>query len=222
MIRSIISLIVIALSVAFALFQSKPMYDRGQKSLQDFQVINDTFADVGQIRELITRTSQTLGSIDQTTLARFDAFLPETIDPIRLANNLKHVGTANKLAITDIKVDEKINTLSQGASISGAEGTLERVFSLNRDPQSGAGGSASSADTTKKYHATKASFKVVATYPGFMLLLNDLEKSLGLMNITSLTFREYASTGTPTKTSAKNPISVMYEYEVELETYSLK
>lgn len=223
MIKSISALIVIALSVGFGIFSVKPLYDQTEADRQSLQIVNDTFTDVGRINDLIGRTSQTLNVVDSTTLTRFNVFLPETIDPIRMANNLKQIGAKNGLVLMNIKVAEKTHDLSpQNGTASSTLGLVANVLSLER---AGVESGSVSTETPqeKKYATTKASFTVTATYPGFRLLLEDLEKSLGLFNITSLKFEQRIdSAAAPVKSNSKTPTPSLYEFSVELETYSLR
>ena len=223
MIKSISALIVILLSAGFAFFEVKPLYTLTETHRQDLQVINDTFTDVGKINELIQRTTQTLGSVDTTTLSRFNVFLPESVDSIRFANNIKYIGAKNNLVLMNIKVDEKATNLKTGEVAPEKQGVLESTFSLNRT--TGLSDKTPRGATSvpeKKFATTKASFTVTATYPGFLLLLDDLEQSLGLLNVTSLSFREHAIAETTKTIASKTPVPVLYNYAVELETYSLK
>ena len=213
MLRSIIAIIIISLSIGFTFMYAKPMYDRTNETRQKLEKVSGTFTDVQKIKDLIDQTSATLSRVPQTSLDRFNAFIPETVDPIRFANMLKTIGVANNLVLQNIKVDDKTNELIPGVATSS---TLVKPAVEPSADQTAA------VSPLKKYKATKASFAVVATYSGFLSLLEDLENSIAMMNITSLSFREYQDPATLKAPVSKTPPPALYEYTVELETYSFK
>lgn len=223
MIKSIFSLIVISLSAGFAVLFVMPLYKATETNRADLVTINTTFSDVKEIQTLINNTTDILKTPDavrQTQL--FDAFLPGDVDPIRFANNLRQIGLNNKLALTNIKVEDKVKKVA-GSTESAQAGVLENTFSLNRTPGEANPGQGSAGVTTEgKFAATKASFNVTATYAGFNLLLNHLEKSLGLINVTSLSFQERKDLTQAKTIASKTSAPVYYDYTVEIETYSLK
>ena len=70
----------------------------------------------------------------------------------------------------------------------------------------------------KKYITTKASFSFISTYGQALLFLDSLEKSLGLINITALSFSPQEQ-----KSGVKMGVgTAYYQYKLEIETYSLR
>lgn len=223
MIKSIFSLIIISLSVGFSMFFVMPLYKTTETNRADLVTINTTFSDVKEIQKLIDTTTETLkapNAVRQTQL--FDAFLPGSVDPIRLANNLKQIGATNNLVLTNIKVEDRVNRLAPAAETARG-GVLENVFSLNRTTgTTNRETQGATEESNNKFTSTKASFNVTTTYSGFNLLLNHLEKSLGLINVTSLSFHEMKGLTEVKTVASKTPAPVYYDYTVEIETYSLK
>ena len=225
MIKPIISLIIIAFSIGFGFFYSKPKYDEVQSTRADLEQLIKTSQSASEIKDIIAETGRSLSAVDPEDKARFDVFLPETLDSIRFANNIQHIGVANGLVLSDIKVEQQ---KGQEASASAAQSTtvqpsatagVTKILSvkqtLGEEPVNDTGG-----NLQKKYGVTKASFALAATYSGFLLFLNDLEKSLGLINITSLSFKELAA-GADEKVVQKD-LPPLYQFNIEIETYSLK
>ncbi len=213
MFKSILALIIILLSAGFALVYVTSMYDRVELNKEDLATINAAFEDVSTISSLITNTTRTLNEIPQATYEKLNTFLPETVDPIRLANTIKYIGAIGGFAITDIKIGERGNGASGGAGTPGATGASSIALrQLGADSESASGSA---------YQKTTASFSVITTYTGFQELLDNFEKSLGLFTITSVTFQPYTVTSTGAS-APSNPSLALYQYAVELETYSLK
>ena len=96
-------------------------------------------------------------------------------------------------------------------------GSLDTNKTIDTDIQKSTG-----AGATKKYVTTKASFSLTTTYEKFLILLSDLERSLGIINITGLSFQEHKeSLGTRDIRNTQKG-TLLYKYTVEIETYSLK
>jgi hypothetical protein len=226
MIKPILSLIIIVFSVGFGFFYSKPKYDEVQSTRADLQQLVKTSQSANEIKDIIAETGKSLSAVDAEDMARFDVFLPETLDGIRFANNLQHIGVANGLVLSDIRVEQQ---KGQEAPVSGtqqsgvqpsATGGVTKVLSVNTTLDEGTNANKTGAAAQKRYGVTKASFAFAATYSGFLLFLNDLEKSLGLINITSLSFKELAA-GVEEK-AVQSDLPPLYQFNIDIETYSLK
>ncbi|OHA84420.1 MAG: hypothetical protein A2937_01650 [Candidatus Yonathbacteria bacterium RIFCSPLOWO2_01_FULL_47_33b] len=223
MIKPILSLIVIVFSIAFGVFYSKPAYDDIKNARADIEKLDKTAQSTSEIKDIIEQTGKSLSAVDADDLARFDVFLPETLDGIRFANNLQHIGSANGLILSDIKVEqkEKEKTQEKSASTQPTPGTVSKVLAIDRPIADATTPAAKGGTEAKeKFLATKASFTFATTYSGFLLFLNDMEKSLGLINITSLSFKELAASGDEKATQKGVP--PLYQFNIEIETYSLK
>lgn len=234
MLKPIFSFIVVILSVGFAFFYVKPGYDHMVERRADLATLAGIFKDTDRIRALIDQTEKTLQGIDTTDLARFAVFLPEAADPLRLANNLQRIGLVNGIVLGNIKVEEiekggQKNDAQKGGSqsaLSGAASGAVKIFSLADGNETGqvketrGRGGMTTATGDKKYATTKASFTFTSTYEAFSKFFFDIENSLGLIDVTSLSF-----TPVPESTDAKNikkPAPLLYQYTVEINTYSLK
>lgn len=221
MIKPIISLAILIFSIGFGFFYVKPKYDHVQAVRADLQDLEQVSQSASEIKDIITETGKSLSAVDPDDLARFDVFLPETLDGLRFANNLQNIGVTNGLVLSGVKVEqqEKQKKSAEVKPVSAA-GTVGKVFNIERPVSEGTSAGKAGTESEKKYVATKASFTFATTYSGFMLFLNDLEKSLGLINITSLSFTELAASGDE-KESQKGMPS-LYQFSIEIETYSLK
>lgn len=232
MLKPIFSFIVIILSAGFAFFFVKPEYRHMVERRTDLATLAGIFKDTDKIRSLIDQTEETLQSIDPADLARFAVFLPESADPLRIANNLQHTGFANGIVIENIKVEElgnggQKNDAQKGnsqSSLSGATSGAVKTFSLGSKVEQAQGVMGGSSKTTatggSNYAIMKANFTFVSTYEAFSKFFFDIENSLGLIDVVSLSF-----TPVPGAVDIKNvrkPAIPLYQYTVEINTYSLK
>lgn len=211
MTKPIISFIVLILSIGFTFFYVVPAYNLNKERRGNIESLSNILSTSGEIKKLINETKTNLSSIEPDGLSRFEVFLPVTIDPIRFANNIQNIGRRNRIVLSDIKVEGPANS-SQNNGASSAPGVAQGAYTMNPATP----GEVSS----KKYATTKASFTFTATYEMFLLFLNSLEKSLGVIDLTSLSFSVL-----PNDASLKTlraPASPIYQYTMAIETYSLK
>lgn len=210
MIRPILYIIVIVVSLGFALLNVHPAYSHMEILRTSLKSLNSTSNSTDKIRELMDQTEKELSKVDPINLERFNVFLPETIDEVRFINNLSHLGILNGIILEDISVEK----------------TEKSPMSFNKksiDSPSGVGTpesfmiSSVRASPEKKYVTTKAKFSFSASYKGALVFFDDIEKSLGLINITALSFSPQEQKGGFRAGSA----AMLYRYTVGLETYSL-
>lgn len=207
MTKPFFSFIIIVISFGFAFFYVRPEYSLVGERRADLDTLMVTSKSSNMIKTLINETEKNLNSVNSVDLARFDIFLPEVIDPIRFANNLQHIGITNGLVLENIKVEEPARNTQDSAGLSAGNQP-----SPITQPQG--------AVLEKKYATTKTNFTFTATYEKFHIFLNDIEKSLGLINITTLSFQPVVETPDPKK--IKSVGLQIYQFTVAVETYSLK
>lgn len=217
MFKPILSLLVIASSVGFSFFYVVPAYRQLGMKQADLTMLNDTIKQTDEIKDVIDQTKKSMDEVTAAEDARFKTFLPEQIDEIRFINNIVRAGAVRSIVIEGITTAKA----KEGAGEMKTEGSsafdgLKKVFSLTGQESGGA----LTSDVRESHATTKANFSFIASYPATLLFLGDLEKSLHLININSLSFREY--TDTSDKKGAKSSSIPLYQATIEIETYSLK
>lgn len=203
MIRPILYIIIIVISLGFSILNVVPAYFRVQAAQGFLVSLSDVTNGTERIKSLMDQTGKELSKVDPINLERFNVFLPETIDEIRFINNLSHIGILNGIILEDISVDKGGNNQpsAQGESLK-----KNTVYS-----------SLAAGSPEKKYITTRVRFSLSAPYATALAFFDDLEKSLGLINITALSFSPQGQ-GIGGK-EGTGPTS--YRYTLELETYSL-
>lgn len=205
----IFSIIAIFASLGFGFFYIKPAYDTMSQRQGDLATLSETLQSTKEIQSLIDKTGKTLDSLDPATLARFAVFLPETTDPIRLANNIQRMGMLHGIFLGKISVE---NATKSSTSVGGQ--------SVNTAPAKTVAGQKGAAIAEAKYVTAKTTFSFAATDEAFRAFLGDLEKNLGLMNVTALTFSPVPESSDGQK--VKRLYVPQSQYTIEIETYSLK
>lgn len=200
------SIIAILASIGFGFFYVKPAYDTMRGRQGDLATLSETLQNTKEIQSLIDKTGKTMDSLDPTELARFAVFLPDTTDPIRLANNIQRMGMLRGIFLGKITIDTDSKNTTGGQNVNVA-------------PAKTAAGQKGTA-AQPKYVTTKTAFSFAASDDAFRGFLGDLEKNLGLMNVTSLTFSPVPEGDSGGK--VKKLLVPQYQYTIEIETYSLK
>lgn len=226
MTKPIISFVILVLSIGFVFLYVVPAYNLNVKRRGDIEALTKILSTSSEIKTLIDETKTNLGGIEQAGMDRFEVFLPEKIDPIRFANNIQYIGRKNRIFLFDIKVEESVNGVVGGNTTSGltASQGLVNAVSLGAQIDKAQGVPSQSAQigtfTAGKYATTKASFSFTSTFETFQSFLDDLEKSLGVIDVTSLSFSP-VSVGT-SAVAPRTPLPQTYQYVMAVETYSLK
>lgn len=155
----------------------KAGYDEALNHSQEAQGLRDT---------LETK----FNNIPVSNLQRLEAFLPNSIDNIRLIIEIDKVAGRYNMSLSNAKV-----SLVKGSS---AEPAAEGIYQSAVD-----------------YGTGKLDFSVKGTYENYLAFLRDLESSLRLINVTSISL----SAGDVQKSIAEVDI---YSYQTSLDTYWLK
>lgn len=134
--------------------------------------------------------SEKMRSISKDNIDRLGRLLPPQFDELRFVNDLQGVGERHSLAIKNLLITADQADNQQAAPVVSA-----------------AGG--------KGYLTHKFSFSVSASYGNFISFLQDIERSLEFVDITSIKLA--ASSG-----DGRSPSSSLYDYQIEFVTYSLK
>jgi hypothetical protein len=121
-------------------------------------------------------------NISDEEMARLMTLLPEKVDQIRLVVDMDALAKKYNAKIKDIKVN----------AASADTGTARET-----------------STTRSALNITNVTFSIPLTYSQFLSYLRDLEKTLKLVDVSSVTF-------TPVDTSN------IYNFSVNLRTYSLK
>ncbi len=217
--KPIASLIIILTTIIFSVTVVTPEYQQAKELRENIATLDGVSSNIETSKALLKETELELENIPQDGDARFSLLIPEEVDHLRFANMLKSMAVSRGIVLRDIKVSK-----SQEASLFGGgdkkdqSGLLENIkntFSL--DPASRTGGLQATAPKLKNrsYTTTEGQLSFTATYQGFLSFLSDVEKSLILMNVTELSF-------SPRKEGSKKSTVPLYDYQMQIETYSIQ
>ncbi len=186
-----ILIIILAIALFFGLTQplisSGTTADPGITELQSEKKVLETALETAkQSAQKLSELETQYNAITEEQKAALENVLPNTIDEVRLIIYIQNIGTQNKTPLKGVSV-----LVGEGGSVNAAAMPSEAGTELVR-----AG-----------YEPVAVSFTVKATYNQFLSLVEKLEKSLKIFDITSV---EFSSTDTKAGT---------YEFKVAANVY---
>ncbi len=173
--------ILIILSLGLFYTFISPQYSQVQDLRLSAAEYRNVIDNVSQIAETRDRLLIDYAAIEPLEIERLGKALPDTVDTVRLALDLDTLAARYGVAIKDVSVNTKPNQNSAFVIVS---------------------------ENPLPYEKAIVTFSFISTYDNFINILNDLEKSLRIMDIKTLSF-DVLDQG-------------LYEHKITVETYWLK
>ncbi|QQR82875.1 type 4a pilus biogenesis protein PilO [Candidatus Campbellbacteria bacterium] len=181
--RFISSIIFILLSLGIFFGFTNGRYVATKSVRTEIAQYDDALAKAASLATLRDSLKDTYNSFSQDELRRLDTLIPDTIDTVRLIIDINAIARRHGLTVLNIAVD--------GATDAGTKKT-------GIGPQESA------------YGTISVSFNVSTTYERFKSFLGELENSLRLIDVDSVTLGE------------TNPITGIATYSIRAKTYWLR
>ncbi|KKU50078.1 MAG: hypothetical protein UX71_C0002G0049 [Parcubacteria group bacterium GW2011_GWA1_47_10] len=178
-----IFLIILAIGLFFTF--TKPYYNGLKEVAAESASYREALDNLENIIETRDRLLINYNSIPKSEIDRLSKALPENIDTVRLAHELDSIGAKYGISIKDLAVDTEANKNATNVALPGSGMPYEKAL-------------------------VRVSF--VSDYGDFRRFLEDLEKSLRIMDIRSVKF----------EVPVERAQSGLYEHELTIETYWVK
>lgn len=185
MARFLLPLILVGVSIGLFVVYTNPTYQgpEGIKALSaraaSFDEALQKSNDLRKAREALRARYNTITAEENSKLL---AMLPDNVDNIRLAIDINNIAAQNNLAVKNLSVgDTKAGASARSATAVGASGSPIGMVDL--------------------------SFGVSADYATFEKFLNDLERSLRIIDVEGITFVQ--------------TLTGVNEYNITIRTYWL-
>lgn len=159
-----------------------------QPTFKDIKAIQDEAAQYAQatakaaeLQQRINELKQQQSSISLVNLERLEALLPHRVDEVSVLIDIDALATLHNLTLGDIEV---------GAQQNGSEEGRERsVNTQGENPLNEGPLNAQITDAARNQYSTlDISFSVSGSYNDFRAFLQDIERSLVLMEVAKITF----------------------------------
>lgn len=188
MIRTIIALVAFAASASIFFMYTKPEYDASGTVKAEIAQYDTALTKAAELQRLKQALLTQFNTFNPTDIERLKKMLPDHVDNVRLILDLDNLAGANGLALQNVVVSTPSET-----------GNAETAAS-------------SISSSRQGYDSVTLSFATIASYDDFLKLLSDIQVSLRIVDLVSLSL---TSTG---------PVSgaPLYNFDISLRTYWLK
>lgn len=169
--------------LAFGLFYTftKPTYDSAKVLSATALEYKNVLGNIDAIVEARDRLLINYNSISKAEIERLSKALPKNVDTVRLALDLDNIASRYGISIDEVSLETESDQNSKEISLGNSGTPYEKVRVL-------------------------VSF--VSNYENFRKFIEDLEKSLRIMDIKTLTFQVGET--------------ALYEHDIVIETYWVK
>jgi len=199
MTKSILSILFVGAAIMLFILYVRPTYDTVQVERAQVARFDEALAKTREIQELKNSLLSRYNLFAGANLDRLQKMLPDHVDNVRLVLDMDGIASRYGIRIQNVAVEEP----GKGGARDDASSTV-----LN-------GGTTQS----RPYQSLTLQFEVVSTYDEFVLLIRDLESSLRIVDLVTLSVRPRAEDRVSTlESSTLEPI---YTFGVSLRTYWL-
>lgn len=209
--RLIIAIVGVILSGVIFFWYTKPTYDSSLALRAGIAQNNAALDKAAELQKLRQTLLSRFNTFDPTDLDRLQKLLPDHVDNVRLILDLDNLAERGGLALQNVDVSTAQKQTAKNQTALGAIGA-----------------------SNQKYDSLTLTFSTIATYPDFIEFLKNLEASLRIVDLVSLSISPAGGAGAtatnatnafPTsnaRNSAASRTEPLYTYNMTLRTYWLK
>ena len=192
--KNILPILLIGIAVGGFFMFTRPTYDEltgvKEKVASYSQALENARA-IDAERDKLTKKQN---SFDPVSLEKLNKLLPDGVDNIRLILEIEEIAKPYGMSLRDIKYSAAPKTDAEKSQEAGV-------------PTSG---------TEKLYGVWDLGFSTQGTYSNFIAFVEELEKNLRIVDITSVDFSSDTGPGLNPNTQEA------YKYSIKIKTYWLK
>lgn len=186
---------IVALVAAGAIFfmYTQPTYDKVKDSAVQIAQYDEALTKANELLKLRDTLLEQRKKFRDEDITRLEKLLPDHVDNVRLILDIDSLAGKHGMAIQNVVVSSSQTAKSSQTAI----GTV--------------------SSSKQKYDSLTIKFNTQGTYENFRTLLDDMQKSLRVVDLVSLSIAP-AGAGTPTGPNS----APLYNFEIALRTYWLK
>lgn len=168
MFKSLVPTLSIIVSLVLFIFVAKPQFNEAQTINADYTEYQDTIQKYEEFNAEINALKSKKNSIRISDRERIDAMIPSSIDNPRILVDLEALAKKHSLLFGNIKTDK------------GTEKVYTQTSNKNTSPEA--------QNSENRLLTNDISFDVIGTYDQFKNFLNDIESSLTIMEVKTISF----------------------------------
>jgi Tfp pilus assembly protein PilO len=195
MIRIIIATVAFISAGAIFFLYTQPAYDAVQASQAQIAQYNQALDKATELQTLKQSLLSKYNSFDTNSLDRLQTLLPDQVNNIGLILDLDSIASRYGLAMQNVDITGGSTATPSNQTAVGAIGSSNQA-----------------------YDSLTLTFSTQGTYDSFMQFLTDLETSLRIVDLVSITVAP-AATANGASSTGTEPL---YSYGITLRTYWLK
>lgn len=202
--KSIVSIILIAASIAFFVFYTQPKWNELTANRLEVEKLNIAQENAKKLKSRIDSLLNTKTSISEEDNKKLQRMIPDNVENVKLIIDFDNMlqalvedrGTANLYIPTNAAKGAKVAI--ENPKIAQGNATVGGNFD------------------SSQLGVADFSFSVSLTYSDFLEFIRRIENSTRIFDIESISF------STPSVTGMKNPNEAVYNFNIALKTYWLK
>ncbi|MBI5456828.1 type 4a pilus biogenesis protein PilO [Candidatus Kaiserbacteria bacterium] len=195
MTRTIIAILGLTIAIAVFFLYTKPTYDDAKAFQTTISEYNGALEKASELQRLKQALLSRYNAFNPSDIDRLHKLLPDHVDNVRLVLDLDNIAQRYGLALQNVVVGAPSQTT---AAPAGAIGSTDAFDSL----------------TFK--------FSTEGTYANFVRFMEDLERSLRIVDLVTLTMSNTGSGQNEQQNAKGPPVEPTYRFDVTVKTYWLK
>jgi Tfp pilus assembly protein PilO len=201
MTKSIVAILFLGASILAFVLYVRPAYDTVQANRTKVAEYDRALEKTREIQELKSSLLSRYNLFAGPNLDRLQKMLPDHVDNVQLVLDMDGIASKYGIRIQNVSVQQAGKANNDGRQSGGT------VLSGGSTPG-------------KPYQSIELQFEVVSTYDEFVRLLRDLESSLRVVDLVSLTLRPFG--GASAVAGRQGTAEQLYTFGISLRTYWLK
>jgi Tfp pilus assembly protein PilO len=197
MIRLIIAIVTTVLAGSVFFFYTQPAYDLVRTDQAQIDQYNQALDKAAQLQQLKQSLLARYNAFDPNNLDHLQKLLPDHVDNIGLILELDNLAGHYGLALQNVDVSTPGTQTPAAKTAVGSVGVANQTYS-----------------------SLTLTFSTQGAYDSFVQFMNDLQSSLRVVDIVSLTVSPVGTTNAAGRPGV--PAQPVYTYQITLRTYWLK
>lgn len=195
MTKYILPTILVLASLASFFLVTNPMYASLRTLKIQSQAYSDALTNSKKLQSVRDQLNARYSGFDPVALDRLNKLLPDNPDNIKMIIEIENIATPYGMILKNVKFDAPKKTADENGFVTGSADEI--------------------AAASKDYGIFNLEFSTTGTYQNFQNFLKDLEKSLRIIDVSSISFSSVDS-------ATANGLSDVYKYDFKIKTYWLK
>lgn len=191
MFKTIISVICFVAAGAVFFLYTQPTYDKVKASSAQITQYDEALNKAAELQQLKQSLLSKYNTFNPADVERLQKLLPDHVDNVRLILDIDSIAGRHAMAIQNVVV----------SSSQSAKSTQTAIGTVSSSRQ--------------KYDSLTIKFTSQGTYENFRGFLDEMQRSLRIVDLTSLSITRTADSGVASA-------APLYDFEVVMRTYWLK